>query len=441
MEQTFIWTLGFNHSTAPIHVREQYSISGDRLSWALGAIRPLAREAVIISTCNRLEVHALLERGQSLEDITTRLFGSELAGGLSEYTYSYKADAAVAHLFRVTAGLDSLVLGEVQILGQVQRAWQAAHQEGTAGPVLSQLFHRAIALGKRVHSETSISRRPASVSYAAVVLARQIFGRELAERCALVIGTGEVGEGVARCLHDYGVRATVVAHRQLERAHTLARRYQAASATWDDLPRCLAEADIVISSTAAPHYVLQFQQVENAMRQRSERPLYLIDLAVPRDIEPSVADLPGVHLHNIDDLHAVVQTTLLERQEALFEIEVMAQAETARFVQWLRSRSTAPTIKDLQAQAGEITRQEFERAKLKLPDLTEREQQIIQAMGARIAGKLLHGPIQWLKAQAEGDRVEDEPDYGMSTLTPKELAELFYRSAEHVAGDGIEGGR
>lgn len=425
--------VGISHDTAPVEVRERFSLSGDGLAVALKAASALANECVIISTCNRLEIYALLEPDRSPTALLSVLAPDD-ADELRPYTYSQVGSAAVRHLFRVTAGLESLVLGEVQILGQTQRAWQAAHQQGVAGPVLSQLFHRAVALGKRVHNETPISRQPASVSYAAVVLARQVLGSNLADRQALVIGTGEVGEGVARCLHDYGVRPTVVAHRQLERAETIARRYQADTAAWDDLPSCLASADIVISSTSAPHYILQRQHIEDAVSARGGRPLYLIDLAVPRDIDPSAAELPGVHLHNVDDLHSVVSTTLRERESALPEIETMVAAEASRFMEWLRARSTAPTIQELQAQAQAITQGELAWAIAKLPNMDERERRVVEAMASRIAGKLLHGPIQWLKAEAERSTT-GEPDYGMSRLTGTEMAAMFYRSSAADEGD------
>jgi len=234
------------------------------------------------------------------------------------------------------------------------------------------------------------------------------------------------------------VRPTLVAHRQLERAETIARRYQADTAAWDDLPQHLAHADIVISSTSAPHYIIQRHNIEDAVRRRGGQPLYLIDLAVPRDIEPDVVQLPGVHLHNIDDLHSVVQTTLKERASVLPEIEGMVSSEVARFTDWLRARSTAPAIKELQAQAGEVTRRELALAFAKLPDLDERERHVVEALASRIAGKLLHGPIQWLKAQAEAEAGRsdmDEPDYGMSRLNPRELAGLFYRGRGDGDGD------
>lgn len=425
----FLSVTGVSHDTAPIHVREQLALAGEHLSAALLRSRRHVAECVILSTCNRFELYTLQQQGTAKDPRTLlTLLLEQLPSEVEPHLYTYRGAEAVRHLFRVASGIDSLILGEVQILGQAQRAWQVAHQAGVAGPVLSQLFHRAVAIGKRVHNETSISRQPASVSYAAVVLARQIFGAQLGDRRALVIGTGEVGEGVARCLHDYGVRPTVVAHRQLERAENIARRYQAETAAWDDLPACLAATDIVISSTAAPHYILQRQHIEDAVRLRDGRPLHLIDLAVPRDIDPSAAELPGVHLHNVDDLHSVVRTTLQEREASLPEIEAMISTEAAKFMEWLRARSTAPTIQELQAQANAIAQTELAWALAKLPNISERERQVVEALASRITGKLLHGPIQWLKAQAEtGPPTMKEPDYGMSKLNPIELAEMFYR--------------
>ena len=426
--------IGVNHDTAPIEVREQFALSGEHLVRAYKVLgeRCSSGECVILSTCNRFELYLLRqpghpqehERPEALLDLVS---GDETyAARMQEYTYLYKGHAAVKHLFRVTSGIDSLVPGEVQILGQVQRAWQAAHTEGAVGPVLSQLVHRAVALGKRVHSETDVSRRPASVSYAAVVLARQVLGAQLKARRVLVIGSGEVGEGVARCLHDNGLHATVVAHRQLDRARNVARRYEAEVASWDDLPSQLASADVVISSTSAPHTVLHREHIQEAISHRPDRTLYLIDLAVPRDIDPSVADLPGVHLHNIDDLQAVVRTTLEERRSALPQIERMVQAEVGEFTRWLTARTAFPTIKTLREQAHSVAERELQWALAKMPDLSPRERQVVEAMAARITGKLLHGPIQWLKTQAESTI---EPDYGMSSLDAKQIADLFFSGA------------
>jgi glutamyl-tRNA reductase len=434
LNQPNVWVIGVNHDAAPIAVRERLALSGEALTAAHDVARHVAHEAVILSTCNRLEIYALLSPGERPETVFHGVFGE--AGEVRPFIYSRRGSAAVAHLLRVAAGIDSLVIGEVQILGQVQRAWQTAHRAGAAGPVLSQLFHRAVTLGKRVHSETSISKRPASISYAAVVLARQTLGPELAERRVLVIGTGEVGEGVARCLYEQGVHATVVAHRELERAHNVARRYQAAVAHWEELAQQLLSADIVISSTSAPHLILQRQHIEDAMRGREERPLYLIDLALPRDIDPASADVPGVYLHNIDDLHAVVRSSMVERRSALPRVNSMVAAEARSFGKWLKARSALPAISDLREKAHDVTQDELKRALSKLPSLSPRERKVVEMMATRIAGKLLHGPIQMLKAQA-ADRQPDaaEPDYGLDLLSQTQLEELFYTSE---GADGAE---
>jgi len=418
----YLSVVGISHDTAPVQIRERFALSGDQLLGALRAARSRTAECVILSTCNRLEVYTLSHQHDDPYATLSSLFDNGISE-LQPYTYRHDGPAAIRHIFAVASGINSLILGEVQILGQVQRAWQEAHQAGSAGPVLSQLFHRAVALGKRVHSETGVSRRPASVSYAAVALAKQIFGHMLEARRVLVIGTGEVGEGVARCLYEHGLHATVVAHRQLDRAHNMARRYDAEVALWEELPTRLAEADILISSTSAPHTILQRQQIEEAMRGREGKALYLIDLAVPRDIDPSAASLPGVYLHNIDDLQEVVRTTLKERESALPAIEAMIMAETARFTEWCRARSTAPTIQQLKQQAEDVTRAELQRANAKLPDLSPGEREIVEALAHRIAAKLLHGPIQWLKAQT---LQSSEPDYSIEQLLPTEIADLFY---------------
>ncbi len=425
-----ITVIGISHDTAPVEIREQVHLQDEQLPAVLRRLAGRVAECVVLSTCNRLEVYALCEYRHVHSVILPEVFG-DLAGRIMPHLYSRTGTEAVKHLLRVAAGLDSLVLGEVQILGQVQRAWQAAHSAGTTGPVLSQLFHKAVAFGKRVHSETDISRRPASVSYAAVTLARQIFGNEVAGRRVLVIGTGEVGEGVARCLYEHGLHTTVVAHRQVERAHAVARRYHAEVITWDQLPRHLALADIVISSTAAPHIIIHRRQVDEAMRARPHRPLYLIDLAVPRDIDPASAEVEGVYLHDIDDLQAVVRTTLEERRQALPEIEIMVEQEAARFDDWLRARSVAPTIEALRAQADDVVKRETEWALSRLSHLSERDRQVVEALAARVAGKLLHGPIQWLKGRALDSA---PPSYD---LTREQFVRLFYGAdsrAHHPQG-------
>jgi glutamyl-tRNA reductase len=417
-----LFVTGVSHDTAPVQVREQLTLTGEKLEAAFDWLKRHVGEAVVISTCNRLEVYAHLPMPGADANLLSSLF-PDASAELEPHAYRYKGRAAAHHLFEVAAGLDSLVLGEVEILGQVQRAWQEAHRAGLAGPVLSQLFHRAVALGKRAHSETSISRLPASVSYAAVALARKVFGPDLRDRRVLVVGTGEVGEGVARCLYENGAHATVVAHRQITRAEGVAQRYRAELAGWHELPARLAASDIVISSTAAPHIILQKAQISEAMRGRESRPLHLIDLAVPRDIDPAAASVTNVHLHNIDDLHAVVQSTLNERQSAVPQIRDMVEQETLKFGDWLGEREAVPAIKHLRARADEVTRQEVERALSKLPGLSSRERRIIEAMADRIVGKLVHEPIMQLKSQALESAGADY------AIDPQQLRDMFYTEA------------
>lgn len=394
------------------------------------AVREYAAECVVLSTCNRFELYALISPLQTTRSLLRAAFG-DAALDAEPFLHEYRGSHAAEHLFRVAASLDSLILGEVQILGQVQRAWQVAHRTGTVGAVLSQLFHRAVALGKRVHSETLISRQPASVSYAAVVLARQIFGRDLSLRKVLVIGTGEVGEGVARCLYEHGVHATVVAHRHIERAAGVAGKYNAELAGWEELPAQLGLADIVITSTTAPHTILQRRHIAAAMSGRADRPLYLIDLAVPRDIDPAAASLEHVQLHNIDDLQAVVHTGLAERQAALPQIEGLIRGETPAFERWLLERAATPTIRRLHALADESVQHELQWAFAKLPELSAKERQVVEAMAHRLRGKLLHEPVQWLKAQAVSDQIV----YTLERLAPGEIGELFYTAADDEHGE------
>lgn len=443
MKHVSLCVIGIRHANIPLDLREACAFSAQQFYDMLEATAVPFDECVVLSTCNRLEVYGMRESTAPPELVAERILATfgDAAARLEPYLYMHEEERAVGHLLRVACGLDSAILGEVEILGQVHRAWQMAHDAGVVGPVLSQLFHKAVAIGKRARTETSISRHPASISYAAVVLGRQIFGPQLAERKALVIGSGQVGEGVARCLYEHGVRATIVAHRHGDRARDVARRYHADIVQWDELPRCLARSDLVISSTAAPHYILHQRHVEEAMRGREGQPLYLLDLAVPRDIAPDATAVPGVHLHNLDDLHAVVQSSVEERRSSVPEVEVMVDGEVARFAAWLRARNAAPLIGEAQAQAQAIKHRELEWALAKLPDLDERERRVVEALASRLVGKMLHGPIQWLKAQAESG-VASEPDYSSKALADRlnapAMAKLFYRDVgESEAVDGV----
>jgi glutamyl-tRNA reductase len=419
--------IGVSHVTAPVALRERFSLPSHALESALANVRGRAGECVVLSTCNRFEVYSRLQRETDAFLLVCALTGVDPADA-RPHLYLHRQQHAVRHLFRVAAGAESLVPGEVEVLGQVRRAWEVARGAETTGPVLSQLFHRAVSLGKRVRSETAIGRRPASVSSAAVQLARQVVGRELRDRHVLIIGSGDVGRSLARCLFEHGARPTVVAHREVERARDLASRYHGRLVTWDRLPEQLARADIVISSTAAPHFVLRHELLERVVQQRTARPLCMIDLAVPRDIEPSVAGLPGVQLHDIDDLRDVIEDSIAQRRAELPRIERMIDAEIARFEAWILARSVAPAIRQLEAEAERIVRSETDRALARLPGASPLERRTIETLASRIAGKLLHANIERIKAMAgDAARLENGAD---------EASHESGRGVSHESADG-----
>jgi glutamyl-tRNA reductase len=395
---------GLSHQTASLEEREAATLRGEKLPDALARLARLAGEGAILSTCNRTEIYAYSDGDPAAVAATLRAALLGPAGSGDQWYTRSGADAA-AHLFRVAAGLDSLVPGEVQPLGQTTAPWPPAQPAGVAGPVCSALFQRALAAGKRVRSTTAISALPASISYAAVSLVRRILGR-LEGRRVLVVGAGVMGEAVARCLMENGAGALLVANRHAARALALAAAHGGSAVAWDDLPVALAAADVVISATDAPGFVLPMDLVRKASHARPETPLHLIDLAVPRDIDPECAGLPGVFLHNIDDLRDVVDAGLAARRAALPAATAIVEEEAAAFRAWLESRRAAPTIEALRRRADAIRQNETEWALSHLNDLSARDRQIVEALAARLVGKLLHEPtvrLRELAAAPEGD--------------------------------------
>ena len=395
---------GLSHQTASLEEREAATLRGERLPDALARLARVAGEGAILSTCNRTEIYAYTDGDPAA---VAAMLRAELLGsaGANAHWYTRSGADAAGHLFRVAAGLDSLVPGEVQILGQIKEAWAAAHAAGVAGPICSALFQRALAAGKRVRTTTAISALPASISYAAVTLVRRILGG-LEGRRVLVIGAGTMGEAVARCLMENGAGTLLVANRHAERAVALAAAHGGAAVTWAELPAALAAADVVISATDAPGFVLPLEMLRRAVHGRPETPLHLIDLAVPRDIDPQCARLPGVFLHNIDDLREVVDAGLAARRAALPAATAIVDEEAAAFRAWLDSRRAAPTIEALRRRADAIRQNETEWALSHLNDLSERDRQIVEALAARLVGKLLHEPtvrLRQLAGAPEGD--------------------------------------
>ena len=392
---------GVSHRSAPIAIREQLHLTPEATRQLVREVVRSGEEVAILSTCNRTEWYVLDRDGSTSRRIRARLTGDDPT--FQPYLYHYEGAAAARHLFRVAGGLDSLVLGEAQILGQVREAFELAREAGTVGPILEQLGRKALEAGKRIRSETGIGRGTASISSAAVHLARAIFP-DLAGSQVLVLGAGEMATLTARHLREQGARAVIVANRNQPpgpaggcRLRRPGRRVRRAGAL-------LVASDIVISSTAAPHAVIRRELLERILPARRGRPLYIIDIAVPRDVEVACGELEGVTLHNIDDLEQVVAANLTQREAHLEAAERVVEETVAEFVAWWRSRAAAPLIRALFDHAAAIREAEVARALRRLGELDPRQREVVEAMASAIVNKLLHRPVTRLKAAlAHGD--------------------------------------
>ena len=405
-----IVVVGVNHKTAPVAVRERLAFADQTLAEPLARLQtPAVDEVVIVSTCNRVEFYVHTpeaERGVRACVEFLAAFHQLPEAQFVPYLYQLYDTEAVRHLFQVAAGLDSLVLGEPQILGQVKAAYSAARTAGRAGSILTQVFERALNVAKLVRSETGIGDNAVSVSYAAVELAKKIFER-LQERTAMVLGAGETSELAARHLLRQGVRQIFVANRTAERAARLAQTLQAKAIPWEAFPEHMVQADIVVSSTSAPHPIIHTAMVQEVMRARKHRPMFFIDIAVPRDIEPAVNTLENVFLYDIDDLEKVVEANRRERQREALAAEDLIWREVRQFQQWLAARDAVPTIVALRQRAETVRLEELDKALGKLASLEERERRVIEALTVGIVNKLLHAPTVSLKRIARDGRGSD----------------------------------
>lgn len=404
-----ILLLGLSHKTAPVEVREKLAFSHAMLRSALthfDHLHPQAhvedvREGIILSTCNRLEVYALVrDAGVAQQSIVDFLSGACAVSPelFVPHLYIYHDEKAVQHLFRVAAGLDSLVLGEPQILGQITEAYESALAQGSAGTVLSALFRAAIHAGKRVRTETAIGVNSASISSVAACLAGQLLG-DLSERQVLLIGAGEMGAIAVRALQKRGVARIVVANRTFKNAEQLAKAWGGQAITFEQLPEALGAADIIISSTGAPHTILNRKLLEPAMSTRPNRPLFIIDIAVPRDINSDVTEIPHVYLRDIDDLQSQANDNMHERESEIPHVETIVESEVDQYLKWLASLDVVSTITDLRRQIEVIRQHELERLFNRL-DLDEHEQKMVATMTERLVNKILHEPTLRLKKEA-----------------------------------------
>jgi glutamyl-tRNA reductase len=399
--------LGVSHKTAPLELRERLALTEGRAS---GVLRELVSsdeilEAATISTCNRTELYLVSVEPVAAESLALTVLAREAEIRLTElmgHLYSLRGADAAEQLFRVTAGLDSMIIGEAEIQGQVKRAYELALVEGATGAVLNRLFRGALAAGKRARTETGISERALSIPSVAVELAQHTLG-DLRERRVLVVGAGETAELTARALAARGVEAVFIANRRYDRAIGLAERFGGRAVRFEDLPEQMVAADIVVASTSSPHHVVEQDALMEVMSAREGRPLLLIDLAVPRDIQPACREVPGVALHDMDDLQRLVERNASGREAEARRAEVVLRGELGRFERWMATQDVTPTIAALRARGDEVVERVLAENDNRWEGLTDADRERLRAMARAIASRLLHEPTLRLKRAGEED--------------------------------------
>lgn len=394
--------VGINHVGAPLDIRERVAYAASEVNAALAHLTAsnAAREAVLLSTCNRTEFYLVQSEADGVAAAWS-LMSQRLGSDASEYGYVRRDRDAVAHLFRVASGLDSMVLGEAQIHGQVRDAWELCRAH--SGPILNRLFQTSLLVAGRVRNETSVARGAASVSSAAVQLAKQIFG-SLAGKRAMVLGAGDMAELALECLGDQGVRTSIVANRTYERAQTLAERYGALAMHYDACWSALADMDVLVCSTAAPHPVVHPDHVRPALARRGDRPLCILDIALPRDVHPAVGSLANVYLYNLDDLQAVVSASLERRRAELPSAEELIGGEVTRYWDWVAGLAAVPVLAAMRSQMDAVRAREVAEALRRLPDLTAAQRAHIEEFSRSLMNKFLHEPTVRLRAAAANGR-------------------------------------
>jgi glutamyl-tRNA reductase len=400
-----ITAFGINHTTAPIQMRERAVIAEDRMHEAVLDLTQHSQieEATILSTCNRTEIYCRhqLENEDTVVDWLSE-FQHLPSNELKSFTYSHQNEDAVNHTFRVAAGLDSMILGEPQILGQMKKAFSCAHQAGTTGKILNRLFQHTFSVAKQVRTDTQVGANAVSVAYAAVDLAKRIF-TDLSEQTVLLIGAGETIELVARHLKQNQVKHMIVANRSIERAQKLADEMGCEAIALAEIPERLADADIVVASTASTLPILGKGSVERSLKVRRHRPIFMVDLAVPRDIEPEVADLADVYLYTVDDLNTVVDENIDSRREAAVEAEKIIDLQVVRFMRWMRSLDSVPTIKTLRDRANQTQLEELEKAQKRIA-AGDDPNAVLELLAHNLTKKHLHEPSHRLRlAEMEGN--------------------------------------
>ncbi len=404
--------LGLSHHTAPVDVRERHVFPAARMAEALVALRDYeaVREAVMLSTCGRIEIYAELEDyeagSEQLKTFLRNFRHGDVEVDISSYLYTLFGAEAIDHLLRVATGLDSMLIGEAEILGQVKDAYVQAQRAGSLGKILHALFREALAAGKAARTQTRIAGQSTSIASAAIELAKRHL-TTLSGKSILIVGAGKMGSLAAKRLRDEGCRRLLIANRSQSKARRIVDDLKAAEAV--ELPGlvdALSEADVVVTSTGATHFVVRPENVRQAMASRPERPLFVVDIAVPRDVDPDVAGIANVTLVDIDALKGVINTTLEQRREEIPLVEEIIAEHTKRYADWYQSRITVPVVASLVEKAEAIRQSEIDRLFARCPELSERERMLITGASLTIISKLLHGVVTKLRLQATSNRSE-----------------------------------
>lgn len=399
--------VGLNYKTAPVEIREKLSFIETDIANAMEALQNQKSilENVIISTCNRTEIYAVVDQLHTgryyIKQFLANWFNIPMEQ-FEDHLFIREEDASLDHLFRVTAGIDSMVLGETQILGQVKKSFLQGQELGTTGTVYNQLFKQAVTFAKRAHSETAIGENAVSVSYAAVELAKKIFG-SLQNKHVAILGAGKMGELAIQNLYGNGVGKVTVINRTFEKAQNLAAKFDGDAKAMNELQCTLLEADILISSTGATEYVIDYDLMKDVAKFRKGDPLFMVDIAVPRDLDPKISDVPNVFLYDIDDLQGIVQANLAERERAANDIVAMIQNEIIEFKDWFKTLGVVPVISALRKKAASIQEETMMSIENKMPDLTDRERKILNKHTKSIINQLLKNPILQAKELANSN--------------------------------------
>lgn len=416
MPRERILLLGVNHKTTPVEVREKIALSSG-YEEPLAALKKIdgLREYYLLSTCNRVELLLVTEAESNVEeDIIDFLFGATVPRSeCRQYLYRLYDKDAVHHLFMVAASLDSMVIGEAQILGQLKDAYRHAAHFGCTGPLLNKLIHRAFSVAKRVRTETAIGSSAVSISYAAVQLAKKIFGN-LGDKNVLLVGAGEMAELAAEHLVGQGVGSVTVANRTLSRAVDLAKRFKGKAVSITELVSQLEHVDIIISSTGAKEIILHKDQVKSVMRSRMNRSLFFIDIAVPRDLDPGLNEIANVYLYDIDDLSNVVEINKSERDKEAVKAARIVDEELLKFERWFLGLAVTPTIQALKEKMDSIGQSELDRTLARMPDMTDSDRENLTRMVTAITSKIMHDPLMYLKSESCAGR--DNSDLKVTTI-------------------------